>query len=87
MHTLERQNDGYRHTLACAGVLTCCASAVPVRSNKAKEVNAAIRGFTHLATPRNPAHLQTDERTEFMDRKAKALPAPQHAELFQRRLK
>jgi transposase InsO family protein len=82
MHTISRENKGYRFILTCVDVLSRYAWAVPVRSKSGNDMLVAMRALFHLAAPRRPKRLQTDKGTEFYNARVRQFLSEQGVELF-----
>jgi transposase InsO family protein len=82
MHTISRDNKGYRYILTCIDILSRYAWAVPVRSKTSNDMLDAMRTLFDVAAPRKPKRLQTDKGTEFYNARVRKFLADQGVELF-----
>jgi hypothetical protein len=65
LSALSKHNDKNKYILTCIDVFSKYAWAIPLRTKSGVDLTAA---FSSILTDRQPAHLQTDKGTEFLNR-------------------
>ena len=65
LSALSKHNDKNKYILTCIDVFSKYAWAVPLKSKSGSDLTAA---FSAILVDRQPAHLQTDKGTEFLNR-------------------
>lgn len=64
--SLQKYNPGYRYILTCIDILSKYAWAIPLKTKRGEDI---VRAFQAIFSTRKPKCLQTDQGTEFKNKK------------------